>query len=393
MYAVKKQKSMQIKKIKIIGIILVTALLAVSGFALVSAQEGSSGTYSETGTSQSATCRGGRDFQTTGITIWNQFIDPADFSEYWKDITVRYWENICLYEDIYSLVKRTDGAAEQLRKAFYVCGDIERPKKTYYSLETELYFIRHYVDFIKAKDVSGNELAQYFLRPIDDDWFDFTEEYYSQNEQLAVFTKFSKKYANKLETYTNCTDPGIENFVKRVKEDIEYLKNTVKDAGESIKKSAKKLGESSSGLWDSVSSGEYFTNMVDVRINGLPCPIIDYATEKDPEKKAEKAEACLTGINAIAGALEDAVSFGSGVTFEQLGVAAEQVRAKALRLNTDADAMAEYEYLYLEGSDDMTKQMAERLDALKNILSNTTPYLNQTIRCAGDVPDSQCKNK
>lgn len=379
-----------------VGFALV-ALVGLVGFVggsnLAIAQQGQSGPYTDTGISQSIICRGDRDFETTGISIWNQFMDPYDFVEYWKDITVRYFNNSCLYEDIYGLVKRIDGARTALRKAFYVCGDTERISLTYYKLETELYFLRNYVDFKKAKDIEGNTIVSFFMVPMDNEWLDFTGNIYPRDEQLSLFRLFTDKYKNKLDSYSGCKDSSIENFVQRVNDDIDYLENIVKESGESLKKSSKKLGESASGLFKSISSGEYFKNIVDVRINGLPCPIIDYATETDPEKKQQKGEECLTGIDEISKALREAADFGDGISFEQLQKSIADVEQKASRLRIDADAMSEYEYLYLEGSDDMTRRMTAKLKSLKNVIDETFPHLNQTMRCAGDVPKAQCKNK
>ncbi len=371
----------------ILAICLTTALLLAAPSTLAQ----SAGSTSPSGTGQEAICRGSRNWEASGIAIWNQFMDPRDFGEYWKDITVRYWNNICNYEDIYSLLKRIDKAREQLRKAFYNCTSTERIKTTYYRLESELYFIRNYVDYQKEQDNKGNTVTKYFIRQMDESWTDFTSSYLGKrSEKIALYNEFYTQYLNRLDTYNNCKDATIEDLIFKLQEDYMYLKDTVKAAGKSISQKADRLAGTASSLWDSVASGNYFKNMLQVNLNGMPCPVLAYVTEKDPEKKKELGTECAMGLEPI---MISIMKNTPGLTFSKLQQTVAKIAQQSNELTDDTTTIARFKYMYFYSSDDMTKELIKRLDSLNNIISKQTPpYLNQTIQCVKSIKDAQCSN-
>jgi hypothetical protein len=365
---------------------LLIVLLAVAGaFSIAFAQGGD--VYNSTGSGQSVVCRGERDFATTGITIWNQFMDPQDFYEYWKDITVRYFDNFCYYEDIYSLIKRIDKARTQIRKAFYSCTMDSKLKDTYYKLELELYFLRNYVDYKTPTGETWTEIA-----PIDEDWYSFSRSAFnSREEQRQFFNILAARYRNRLDTYKNCRDPGIQNMIDTFNADMEYLENTVNSAGKAISNKANRLYDTASSLVDAISSGEFFQNLVEVRINGMRCPILGYLTENDEEKKEELKQECLMSVDQLNQELKRN-SPNLSVSFTDLEKMRTRIAAETATIKEDTLNIAEYELKYMYATDSIIDQFTSRLDGLKNVIEGTFNYERQTINCVKFIGNQQCNN-
>lgn len=377
-----------VKSLAVVGFGLLFVGIVVMSGNTASAQGGTA--YNSTGSSTPLDCRGERDFSTTGIAIWNQFMDPSDFYEYWNDITVRYWDNLCYYEDIYGLIKKIDKSRKQIRSAFFACKMTPRLKNTYFKLETELYFLRNYVDYKNAKGEIWTEIA-----PIDEDWYDFTRSTTEDTaERQALFAEFSIKYQNRLSTYKNCKDPGIENMIATFNSDIDYLENTINNAKKGIAKSANRLAKTSGELWNSVKSGEFFTNLVEIRINGMSCPVLGYLTaptetEEEKQKKEDKKQECLIAADQILQELQRNTPL---IPVADLQQAVEAIAQEAARVESDTSSMAQYEFMYKLSSDNMTDQFTGRLDGLANIINGSFDPMNQTINCEKFVSNAQCQN-
>lgn len=368
--------------------VVMATMILIAGSHLAKAQGGA--LYDQTGSGTPLDCRGERDFSTAGITIWNQFMDPVDFYEYWNDITVRYFDNLCYYEDIYSLIKRIDKARKQIRGAFFACKMTDKLRTTYFELEAELYFLRHYVQYKNAAGEPWIETA-----PADEDWYDFTRSISSDRAtQKALFDKFSTKYLGRMITYQNCKDPGIENMIATFKSDLEYLETTINNAVKSIAKRANRLAETTKDLWNSVASGEYFTNMVEIRINGMSCPIVGYLlapdeTEEEKQAKEGKKQECLIATDQIMKELQRNKPI---LPVADLQAATQAVEDQALRIETDTVSLAEYEFQYRESGDNLADQLAGRLDGLDNTIKSTFDPLIQTANCEKFVSNAQCQN-
>jgi len=366
-------------------IIFLVVLVACNLAAVNSAHAQGGDVYNSTGQGQSVACRGERDFATAGVTIWNQFMDPMDFFEYWNDITVRYFRNFCYYEDIYSLIKRIDKARTQIRKAFYDCAMTEGLKITYYELEAELYFLRHYVD--------END---YYIKPIDEDWYKFTSGIYGERDnRVKLFNKFHARYTNRLETYKECKDPGIENMIATYNSDMDYLKQTVANFKKGISQKASRLAKTASSLWNSIKTGEYLSNLVEVRINGMSCPVLGYLTaptksEEDKEKKEEKRQECLVAVDQLL--VELRRQMPGSVTVYDLQDAYNQIKHESERIKEETVSMAEFEFKYKDSSDNMLDQFTGRLDGLKQTIQDTYAPETQTINCVKFIGKSQCQN-
>jgi hypothetical protein len=411
-----KQQNNLLKKImRAVTLSAVCAMILLSQFFISPNKVNAQDAYSPSGTGQEVVCRGDRNWAAYGVTIWNQFMDPRDFGEYWNDLIYRYAENFCHYEDIYSLLKRSDKAAEQVRKAFYSCTSTDKVVKSYYRIEAEIYFLRHYIDYGDKTAEDGTKTPTYFIKPNDSDWQDFNDNLFNSRAEIdALYTEYYSKYNGRMDTYNKCKDPGIENLIVRFNDDMDFLSKTVKSAAKSVSQKAGRLKDTASGLVNAVKSGDYFKGLLQAGINGMPCPILSaalakaandssaaaktavdtahnklIAAQKDPKKE------CAMAIQDIKAAINANLPNWQGVNFYDLQNAAENVAKQVKDIRDDTDVMAKYEFLYYESSDNIVGEFVGRMKSLNNIIGgseNSPKYLNQTINCVRGIEKSQCTN-
>lgn len=386
---------MQLKPIKIS--IFLTAAVAI---LLLSAQwfparAQDDMTYTPSGTGQELVCRGSRNWAAYGVAIWNQFMDPRDLTEYFKDLLIRYNDNFCLYEDIYGKLKSVDKAREGIRKAFYNCTSSDKLKDTYYSIESEIYFLRYYIVYGPYVSDEGESKVGYHIKAKypDADWHDFNEELFPEEQKrIDLYNKFKSTYGGRMETYDQCKDPSIETLILKFKDDIDYLEQTVKQAGKAISQKAKRLANTASSLYNSVRSGEYFKNMLEARINGMPCPLLGSLIGTEEEKKENRAQ-CGMAIKDIYDAIKaNTPLVGSGISFETVHNTAQKAKEQAQIIVKKTNVMAKYEFMFYEGSDNLVQEILKTLGQLSNILDQSFPVENQTINCVRSVGKSQCAN-
>jgi hypothetical protein len=439
----KQKHNRKLKACTAIKVLAICAVIILSQIPILSnkAQAQDSSINSPSGSGQEVVCRGDRNWAAYGVTIWNQVMDPRDFWEYWKDIIYRYADNFCHYEDIYGLLKRSEKAAEQVRKAFYNCTSTDKIVRSYYRLEAEIYFLRYYIDYntVEIPDADGNKVktTQYFIKGKDSHWTDFNDNLFKTNKEIDdLYTEYEAKYNGRMDTYNKCKDPGIENLIVRFNEDMEYLKNTAKAAAKSVAKKAVRFYDTASNLVKAVRSGEYFSAMLQVNINGMPCPIIGAAlapskeehakllaaaekeyndtlakaandtgaeakaavesarTKLEAAKKDPKKE-CAMAFQDIKEAIAKNTPAWLGISFFNLQNKAANVAKQVVNLKTDADVMAKDDFLYYEGSDNIIGEFVKRQKSLLNIIggAKTSPkFLQQTINCVRGIEKSQCNN-
>jgi hypothetical protein len=306
-----------------------------------------------------AICRGGRDW---GAFI-SALIDFDDFSEYWKDILERYSSNICHYNDIDALLKKITSVREQIRKAFYVCGDTSKMKQTYYELEAELFYLRKYIntDYSGFTVVSDqkviNDLKSYFV---------MDKGYFSDEQILALFNNFKAKYASKIKVYQECKDPTWQNLVDKW--------NEFKDSAGGITPALNAAKQSAEKRWDRMANTslnlgrDFWGGFLDVRINNLPAK---------------------EGLNQILAELEKNTPSGA-VTFDELQAAQTISDSSYNYLAAQETYLAQYQMMYMETSDEFAIEITSKLKTLDDIVNKSYPYQNQTIQCVKSVNQKQC---
>jgi len=308
---------------------------------------------------QGLLCRGDKD--------WSTFISATlgydSFTEYWKDILIRYNTNLCYYNDIDFLLKRVDKARTKIRDAFYACTDTTRLKQRYYELEAELFFLRKYIN-----TDNGQFLEEKNERTLIDalrDYFVLNKGFLKDDEILALFTQFKNRYKARLATYQDCSDPTWGALVEKwnqFKNDVGGFAPALQQAKRSFEKRWDKLAKAP---WR--TGGGYFAGLLDVRVNNLP---------------AEQ------GFKQIGEALSQ--EFPEGYTFEQLETAKSNSDTNFQYANLEAQYLAQYQIQYGESSDAFTRQIVASLKTLQGIIEDTAPFQRQTIQCAKSVNSKQC---
>jgi hypothetical protein len=304
-------------------------------------------------------CRGDRDF--------GGFIAAAlsfdDFSEYWKDIFVRYQTNICQYQDIDALLKQMNTVRTQIRKAFYVCADTSTLKKRYYELEAEVLYLRNYIstDYGSFYVVSDAKVLKKMK-----DYFYLEKGFMSDDQVNKVFEKLKSKYKTKIDTYKNCKDVTWQNLVDKwneFKNDAGGISSAVKQASASIEKKWKRMKKVDLKL-----NRDFIGGFLDARINGL-----------SPKE----------GIDQILAEFKKNDP-SAGVTFNQLQAAQTKADSRYSDEATGATYLANYQALYLESTDAFVNDVKSHLTLLDAVITSTYPYENQTVQCVKSINNKQC---
>jgi hypothetical protein len=311
--------------------------------------------------SNQVACRGGRDFGT----FLSSIITYDDFMDYWNDILVRYNANICHYQDIDGLVNRIKGVRQQLRSAFYVCGDTTGLKATYYDLEAETYYLRNFIKYTKTPE--GNYIVVNEQKLFNDMKAYFVDDkgFFDTAHLTRIFNQFKTRYQSRLATYNNCTDPTWQNLVDKW--------NEFKDDAGGVSSALKQAGSSMTKRWDRMANTpmnlnrDFWGGFLDVKINGLP----------PKEALSQIAE-------------EFSRNMPSGSTISQLQAASATSDEVYAYEASEQTYLAEYKMLYMESSAEFLKLMLARLDALDTTIKDTFPFQNQTIQCVKGIVDKQC---
>lgn len=299
---------------------------------------------------------------------WSTFISATisydGFVEYWKDIFYRYNKNICYYMDIDNVLQKLEKAREQLRNAFLTCAsDRTLPlTKTYYKLEAELYFLRNFVNLgdNKLVKIADEKVYQGFK-----DNFYINKSYFTEKEVLDLFKEFKAKYGDRItKTYAQCQDPGIK---------------MIKDKWNSLVANFKNMGGSGTTIkdhWDKSlnapvqRTGQFLGGVLDVRLNGLPIQ---------------------KGVTQIYNEIKKQMPSSTEPTLIELQNKTV-VESETYAKKTDkATLMAEYEALYKNGGDNMSKDFENKIKELNKIIKNTYKPIENMTDCTKKVKDRQCK--
>ncbi len=309
---------------------------------------------------------GSRDW----ITFLSAVISYDDFVEYWRDIigmppafiNSRYSANYCLFLDVDNLLRQIKKAREQVRKAFYACDpNAESFKKNYYRLEVELFFLRKYVDVTSGQLIPLNEnklyndLQEYFV---------IDKSFFSKEEIKVLYDKLLLKYKPRIDTYGNCSDPGWEDLILKLKELRDNVKSGfgIKDAAENIKKSFNKVINA-----PLKRTGNFLGGLMDAKINGI-----------DPK----------LALSDLMGEINK--NLPDGYTFDQLNKANLEDVSRYDNAVSKATYLAQYEGLYKNSSADIFTNIMGQLTTLEGIVTGTFNYINQTTQCTKGLLDKAC---
>lgn len=338
-----------------ISILGITGLLA--GTLLLPAPQKTLAQYAGGGTGREVICK-------SGYRDWSLFISSTlsyvEFTEYWKDILVRYNANLCHYQDIYALIRRLDTVRKQIRRAFYVCGDTTRLKETYYRLEAEIFYARNFIETDNGQFIVVNETR---LRKKFKDNF---SNIFTAQQMDELLEEFGERYSSKLEAYRNCADPSWDELVRKWQE--------FKESAGGIGPALQEAKEQAEERWDRMENTsmdlgrDFIGGFVDLKINGLPVE---------------------EGLDQIMNELNENTP-GVGFTFDQLQ-ASKASNMQFVEYETlEANYVINYITLYQETSDAFTNNVMSRLELLDDLIQFTYPFENQTIRCVDTIQKKQC---
>lgn len=297
------------------------------------------------------------------LTFISSVISYDGFTEYWKDIFYRYNKNICYYFDIDSLLKQIDKAREQIRNAFYTC-DAARAnslKNRYYELEAELFFLRNFIN-IPQSEVMEIEDEKVYSKLRDN--FVINKSYFDDDKAKELFDKFKKDYKDRVKTYKDCKDPGIEMLINK---------------WNSLKKSFKEMGDTGKSIKDhweksinapNKRTGEFLGGFLDMRLNNLPI-----------KKSAE----------LIYNEIKKNLPTGGTPTLEDLQFAIDINEEEYSKKVEQTSLIAEYEALFKHGGDALAKDFEDKIKELNKIIEDTYKPLEQLKACAKKTVDRQCK--
>lgn len=310
---------------------------------------------------------GGALYCRNGTRDYGNFLSAVisydGFSEYWKDILVRYNKNLCLYLDIDSLLNRVNKTRELIRKAFYTCdSSATRLEKTYYALEGELFFLRKFVTFSDNGNIGflqQPDIHNQFIGYVVDD-----KKFMNNEDAEKLFEQFWKKYQARQEAYLNCKDPSWQNLIQKWNEFTETLGGLGegKKAAETINSAGKDMVNTPVGRTGNILGG-----LVEMKINGLP-----------PEES----------LNEILGELKK--NTPGGVTFDQAraGVVGEKARFEDAFIRTTY--LAQYQQQYRQSSGEILKEIIDRLTYLQTTIMDTFEFLRQAKNCTKGLLDKTC---
>lgn len=303
-------------------------------------------------------CNGSRDFSNfISLTL-----SPDGFLEYWKDIFVRYNNNVCQYEDIESLLRQMNQVREQIRKAFYACKDTKLLQKNYFRLEAEVYFLRHFINtghgnfILVDQQKVFQKLQNYFVH---------SQNILSEEELTTMVKDLTKKYTSKIKTYQECKDQTWDSLVKKW--------NQFKESAVGLNPALKKAETSIEKKWDRMSNAplnlgrDFITGFADISVNVLPAPL---GLEQIGQKLLQNSP--------------------GGFTFQDIEVARSLASREHSEQQLESQYMLEYQTLYFETSDEFNKGVLERLTNLNTIIRDSYSFQNQTIQCVKSINDKQC---
>ncbi len=323
-------------------------------------------------------CRNGaRDYGT----FLSSVISYNGFTEYWKDIIVRYNHNMCLFLDIDNLLNRIDKTRQQIRNAFYTC-DASAPKlrTLYYQLEAELFFLRDYVDF----DDDGNIIFK-SQNVITSDFTDYTVSkmnFFSPADAQTLLQTLFGKYNAKKDAYLNCADPTWGNLIQKWNEFKSSLGGftAIQDAAETISK-----------RWDDAvntpfkRTGGLFGGLLDTKINGL-----DPATAWG-DISAELQRNAISTVPVSSGQIAAATQQGTlGFSYDKfLQTAASDASLHDQELER-TQFLAQYGQTYQQSSANIAQAIIDKVNALDTSIQATFPLITQTSQCAKTVNGRVC---
>ncbi len=341
------------------------------------------------------------------ITIGAGFTKPgSDFSDYWRDFFL-YTSH---YADVYGVERQLNSARYSVISTYLKCQTtrFKQVKSQYYSLEAELYFVRHFI--------STDPLSEGFpdVITVDEKRKQFQQDFFAymkskspdtddEDTQIAVFggyfDRFMAKYKNKVNEYrdnSNSSDPAWG----RLKEKWENLMKTIKGFGSSVEG----LGGDASDLGKAL-----VPNTETISWNSLMSRLDACAETSSESYCASDAVKYLQTHDALKEAKDKLKSIfeskrKNSVSFDEVQFAVDTSNQPSTDIMSEAEMLNRYEVLYGTIGTSGLKQMMQSTDTLLATLKDGRgegPFgpkipgslkpLAKIAECANNVEDKECK--
>lgn len=349
-----------------------------------------------------ASCLAGlRQFFQAGIGF-------EDLTDYVRDFFL--WPSH--YADVANVQDQLNRTRYQVVSAFMRC-DIQRLPtitESYYRLEAELYFLRHFVDTGSgfAKILTESPGAK---KKFEDEMVDYMilTKITSENEDLdraryrGYFDLFTARYAERAKTYASFgNDPVFEELSAKVDELVDTFKSFSKLGSEihdltneAIIEPATAIKNAAVAVWKEPGKS-------------LKAGVLGIIKKFDACAETPDNRYCLTGEDNT-GSSYGLNIFGNDdpsnrKTFEDVSIAIEKQAVKKTEDKDQAEVLAKYELLYGQVNGEGITAIIENMDKLLALLREGRPAdqnndqvfgslspLQRVAQCAEQVKGNVCK--
>lgn len=352
---------------------------------------------------------------------WRQFLSALvgyeDFTDYWRDFFL--WP--LHFSDVMNVTMQLNKARYKVMSTFLRC-DIDNLKSatnSYYRLEAELYYVRHYVDtdggYLNILTDSPGSRQQFLNDMLDSLILRKNSDNPEADRQLfnGFFNIFVVRYKDRAKKYASFSnDPAYEELFEKWKE----LKKTFSSFDE--------LGGELQALGNEAVV-EPLTAVADFAVSAVNDPVA--ALKSTGAAIANRFQACVEAeddrycngeigdmsVDKLFGDVgKDAGDFLNRMrtkkTFEQVNV---QINTQQAAKSADLDKAAmitRYEILYGQVGGDGVRDVVTRMDTLLEILgaqqkkpvagaapakpiANSLDALETVIKCAKTIDERECK--
>lgn len=345
---------------------------------------------------------------------WRQFIAAGlgyeNFSDYWTDLLIRsLWP--LHFSDIMNVEGQLNRTRYAVMAAFLRC-DLERLKsvsKSYYRLEAELYFVRHYVDtssgYIRhitkegtsAREDFANKMVKYLfiLKPAENE--DDERSLY-----MGYFDMLAAKYSSRAEQYAHFSS---DSLLQEVGAKFDELIDTFKsfktlgsEMGKLGEETAQAVAEGATAVYKGVTALGAPANALS-EISNWTLNRFKICPYGDAEKCKNIKELTKSTVEDVLGLLSDVKKAGERKTFEDVKVAVTQQQLQKTEDEDKGKMLSRYELLYGQVSGEGVAALMGRLDKLIAILGKGShaekiigsfSLLDQLEKCADEVQGNVC---
>ena len=297
----------------------------------------------------------------------------------WEDVLTR---NQCHSNDISALIHQRDKVRSQIRDAFLSCNTQKLPdmKKRYYSLNAEVYYVRHVVDggvvatlpydVLNSRDLGIFESAYYDEGKL---YSEMKEQYVDEEEFTLtdfdiLYESLKIKYNDKKNQYIVCDNSSWDQISEKWQEFMDSAGGTAdawEDLGTVVEGRADKIVQSVSD----VSFASYFEGLVQANINDM---------------------------DAKAGALElreelqkNLPSYHTPTQSDLLGAIGSSDRAFEIEL-MEKEISARFKVLYLDTGDSTIELFVDELENLNQIIIDSYKPMGLVLDCSETMNARQC---